>query len=109
MLLEYSLEEAIRCALDWGYAQVEVWGDYPHAHPDLLDAAERRALRQLLRPFERLSLRAPLGGAGAQYQFLLMWDGILVATGLAVTAFAVVEFAEGRLTAWTRQQTLPQP
>ena len=63
MLLEFTLEEAIRCALDWGYGQFEVWGDYPHAHPDLLGAAERRSLRQLLRPFERLSLHAPLGGA----------------------------------------------
>ena len=47
--------------------------------------------------------------AGAQYQFLLMWDGILVATGLAVAAFAVVDFAEGHLTAWARHQSLPQP
>lgn len=63
MLLSYSLEEAVRLARDWGYPQFEVWGDYPHAHPDLLGAAERASLRRLLRPFERVSIHAPLGGA----------------------------------------------
>jgi NitT/TauT family transport system permease protein len=45
--------------------------------------------------------------AGARYQFLLMWDAMLVATLLAVLAFATVDFAEGRLTTWTRYQSVP--
>jgi len=63
MLLEYSLEEALRMAADWGFLQIEVWGDHPHAHPDQLGAAERTALRRQLEPFERVSMHAPLGGA----------------------------------------------
>jgi NitT/TauT family transport system permease protein len=43
--------------------------------------------------------------AGARYQFLLMWDGMLVATLLAVLAFAVVGIAEGRLVTWTIKAT----
>jgi len=39
--------------------------------------------------------------AGARYQFLLMWDGMLVATLLAVLAFTAVEFAERHLIRWT--------
>jgi ABC-type nitrate/sulfonate/bicarbonate transport system permease component len=40
--------------------------------------------------------------AGARYQFLLMWDALLVATLLAVIAFASVNFVERRLITWTR-------
>jgi NitT/TauT family transport system permease protein len=42
--------------------------------------------------------------ASARYQFLLMWDGIVVATLLAVLAFALVEIAEGRFLTWTKHQ-----
>jgi sugar phosphate isomerase/epimerase len=63
MLLDYSLEEAIRLTRTWEYRNIEVWGDFPHAHPDILDASDRRDLRRLLEPFERISVHAPLGGA----------------------------------------------
>src|SRR5947199_7267343 len=63
MLLEYSLDESVRLAQAWGFSQIEVWGDYPHAHPDTLDAEQRRALRRSLEQFERVSMHAPLGGA----------------------------------------------
>jgi sugar phosphate isomerase/epimerase len=63
MLLEYSLEESIRLVRTWGFSQIEVWGDYPHAHPDTLDASDRRELRRLLEGFKRISMHAPLGGA----------------------------------------------
>jgi len=43
--------------------------------------------------------------AGARYQFLLMWDGMLLATLLAVLAFALVGIAEGRLVTWTIKAT----
>jgi len=43
--------------------------------------------------------------AGARYQFLLMWDGVLVATVLAVVAFAAVDYVEGRLLTWNTAQT----
>jgi NitT/TauT family transport system permease protein len=43
--------------------------------------------------------------ASARYQFLLMWDGIVVATVLAVLAYAAVELAERRILTWTKQQT----
>jgi NitT/TauT family transport system permease protein len=46
--------------------------------------------------------------AGARYQFLLMWDGMLLATLLAVLAFAAVDFAEGHLISWTTNRTPPQ-
>src|SRR5438067_11451853 len=63
MLLDYSLEEALRLVRGWGYPQVEVWGDYPHAHPDTLDASGRASLRHELEAFDRVSIHAPLGGA----------------------------------------------
>ena len=63
MLLDFSLDEALGLAAEWGFSQIEVWGDYPHAHPDTMDAVERRSLAEKLRTFERVSMHAPLGGA----------------------------------------------
>jgi NitT/TauT family transport system permease protein len=40
--------------------------------------------------------------ASARYQFLLMWDGIVVATLLAVLAFALVDLAEHRFLTWAK-------
>jgi|SRR5579864_8986701 len=42
--------------------------------------------------------------ASARYQFLLMWDAIVVATLLAVLAFAVVDILEGHVLGWTKHQ-----
>ncbi|MCA1645418.1 MAG: ABC transporter permease subunit, partial [Chloroflexi bacterium] len=80
----------------------------PAAAPDIFAALRVSAPASILAAMvaEWAAANGGLGylilDAGARYQFLLMWDALLIATMLAVLAFAAVDFAEGRLIGWTR-------
>ena len=79
----------------------------PAAVPDLFAALRVSAPASILAAMvaEWAAANGGLGylilDAGARYQFLLMWDALLVATLLAVLAFAAVDLAERRLITWT--------
>jgi NitT/TauT family transport system permease protein len=80
----------------------------PAALPDIFAALRVSAPASILAAMiaEWAAANTGLGylilDAGARYQFLLMWDALLVATLLAVIAFASVNFVERRLITWTR-------
>ena len=63
MLLEWPLASVIEFARAQGFRAIEVWADFPHAHPDEMLADERARIRKALTGFERVSLHGPLGNA----------------------------------------------
>ena len=63
MLIPGSLDSSIDFVQRHGFGGIELWGDFPHAHPDSLNRALRKRLRKRLRSFEWISVHAPLGNA----------------------------------------------
>ncbi len=63
MLVPESLDASIEFVERHGFGGIELWGDFPHAHPDSLHRQLRKRLRKRLRSFEWISVHAPLGNA----------------------------------------------
>ncbi|MHB8621394.1 MAG: sugar phosphate isomerase/epimerase family protein, partial [Chloroflexota bacterium] len=62
MLLDRPLLTALDFMAAEGFRNIELWADFPHAHPDDMTPEARSELRHKLAGRGRLSLHAPLGG-----------------------------------------------